>query len=212
MLKQLLELPLGNSWPSITDRLRRTRLRIAEEADVESAVIGGLAALLGLILGRIWDRRSESSNWRRDQRTRCYEQLFASYYELRDCLRLLGAALPGTPESDGAVDRVLEVGARWQSNVAAVWLHGSEPVTKATKALDDQANALFMVARAEQLSWEEYRVKRMAAEGALEQLIAAVRHELGLPEFEVALRWRPEHHSRADTTSGIESGDPEALP
>lgn len=171
-----------------------------------------LAALLGLILGRVWDRRSESSNWRRDQRTRCYEQLFVSYYELRDRLRLLGAAVPGTPESDDASDRVLEVGARWQSNVAAVWLHSSEPVTKAAKEVDDQANALFMVARVEQLSWDQYRVRRTAAEGALEQLIAAIRHELGLPEFEVALRWRLESPSKADKPSVLESGNPEPLP
>src|SRR5689334_12070356 len=104
---------------------------------MESAVIGGLAALLGLILGRVWDRRSESAKWRRDQRTRCYEQLFVSYYELRDRLRVLGATAPETPESDDVVDRVREVGARWQSDVAAVWLHGSEPVAKAAKALDD---------------------------------------------------------------------------
>jgi hypothetical protein len=185
---------------------------IAEEARVESAVIGGLAALLGLILGRVWDRRSESSNWRRDQRTRCYEQLFTSYYELRDRLRLLGAAVPGTPESDDAIDRVLEVGARRQSNVAAVWLHSSEPVSKAAKEVDDQANALFMVARVEQLSWDQYRVRRTTAEGALEQLIAAIRHELGLPEFEVALRWRLESPSKADKPSVLESGNPEPLP
>jgi hypothetical protein len=173
--------------------------------------MGGLAALLGLILGRVWDRRSESSNWRRDQRTRCYEQLFASYYEVRDRLRLLGVAVPGTPESDDAIVRFLEVAVRWHSNVAAVWLHSSEPLTKAAKALDDQANALFIAARAEQLNWDQYRAKRMNAEGALEQLIAAIRHELGLPEFEVAIRWRPDYPSKADKPSVLEAGDPEPL-
>jgi hypothetical protein len=165
---------------------------------VESAVIGGLAALLGLILGRVWDSRSESSNWRRDQRTRCYEQLFVTYYELRNRLRVLGAAEPDTPESDRAVDRVLEEAARWESDIAAVWLHGSKPVTKTAKALDDEVNNLFMVARAQQLSWDDIRLKRISAEGALEQLIAAIRRELRLPDFEVTLRWQPEQSSRAD--------------
>lgn len=145
------------------------RLRIVEEVEMNPAVIGGLAAILGLILGRIWDRRSESSNWRRDQRTRCYDQLFVSYYEVRDRLRLLGATAPGTPESDDAIDRFLEIGVRWQSNVAAVWLHGSEPVTKAAKVLDDELNVLFTTARTNQLDFDQYRVKRMDAEQAFEQ-------------------------------------------
>jgi len=193
-------------------RIGHCRLNTGETT-VEAAVIGGLAALLGLILGRLWDRRSESSNWRRDQRTRCYEQLFVTYYELRDRLRVLGGVGPETPESDHAVDRVLEVGARWQSDVAAVWLHGSEPATKAAKALDDEVNKLFMLARSQQLSWDDYRLKRIATEGALEQLIAAIRRELRLPEFEVALRWRPEQPSKADNRpSALESGEPEPLP
>ena len=179
---------------------------------MESAVIGGLAALLGLILGRVWETRSESSNWRRDQRTRCYEQLFVIYYELRNRLRVLGATDPETPESGRAVDRVLEVAAQWESDVAAVWLHGSEPVTQAAKALDDEVNKLFMIARAQQLSWDDFRLKVIAAEGALEQLIAAIRRELRLPEFEVALRWKPEQPSRDDGLTAPESGEPESLP
>jgi hypothetical protein len=179
---------------------------------MEAAVIGGLAALLGLVLGRLWDRKSESSKWRRDQRTRCYEQIFVAYYELRDRLRVLGAAEPGTSASDRAIDRVLQIGAQWQSNVAAVWLYGSEPVTKAAKVLDDEVNNLFMIARSQQLSWDEYRSKRMPAEGALEQLISAIRNEARLPDFEVALRWRPELASEADSPNALEAGQPQAQP
>lgn len=177
---------------------------------MESAVIGGLAALLGLVLGRFWDRKSESSKWRRDQRTRCYEQIFVAYYELRDRLRVLSTAKPGTSTSDLAADRVLEIGAQWQSYIAAVWLYGSEPVTKAAKALDDEVNNLFLIARTQQLSWDEYRLKRIPAEGALEQLISAIRSEARLPRFEVALRWHPEEASKADRPNVRETGEPEA--
>lgn len=76
----------------------RLELSAAEmEVVVESAVVAGLAGLLGLALGRLWDRRSESSRWRRDQQIRCYEHLFGTYYELRDQLRALGAADPAGP-------------------------------------------------------------------------------------------------------------------
>jgi hypothetical protein len=159
---------------------------------MEATMVGGLAGLLGLILGRLWDRRSESSRWRRDQRIRCYEELFDTYYELRNRLRLLAAAEPGTDTSVAAVDRVLETGAVWQGNVAAVWLHGSEPVARAAKTLDDEVNDLFLDARVHSYTWDVWRARRISAEGALEELIATVRHESALPEFSVRLRWHPE--------------------
>lgn len=56
-------------------------------------------------------------------------------------------------------------------------------------------------ARAQQSSWDDFRLKVMAAEGALEQLIAGIRRELRLPSFEVALHWQPERPSRADRLS-----------
>jgi hypothetical protein len=38
-----------------------------------SAVIAALAGVLGLAIGRFWDRRSESDRWHRDKRVRCYD-------------------------------------------------------------------------------------------------------------------------------------------
>jgi hypothetical protein len=58
-----------------------------------------------------------------------------------------------------------------------------------------------MIARAEQLMWNEYRVRRMGPEEALELLIAAIRRELGLPEFKVALCGHPESPSESDDSS-----------
>jgi hypothetical protein len=159
---------------------------------MESALIAGLAGLLGLALGRLWDRRSESNRWRRDQRVHSYENLAYTYYRLRDQCRQLSAKVPGTEESDRAVDRVLDTGVEWQRDVVAVWFHGSEPVTEAVKELDDQANELFLSARDKQFTWDEWRVRRVVAEQALEQFILAIRREFALPEFPVKLRWRRE--------------------
>lgn len=106
--------------------------------------------------------------------------------------------MPGSPDSEAAIDRLLQVGAKWQSDVAAVWLYGSQRVANAAKTLDDEVNELFMIARARQLTWDEYRVLRVSAEGALEDLIRAMRQEAALPSFDVILRWRPEQAIRSD--------------
>lgn len=42
---------------------------------MEATLIAAVAGLVGLLLGRFWDRISESATWRRDTRTRCYEEL-----------------------------------------------------------------------------------------------------------------------------------------
>jgi hypothetical protein len=155
---------------------------------VEAAFIAAGAGLLGLLLGRFWDRISESATWRRDARVRCYEELAGTYYEVREAIRILSRLEPGTAESDLAVDHVLELGTKWEKNVVAVLLHGSESVSAAVKELDNRITELFLEARSAKLTWEEWRIQRAEPEAALEGLISAVRREFHLPEFPIQLR------------------------
>jgi hypothetical protein len=41
-----------------------------------STVVAALADVLGLAIGRFWDRRSESSRWQRDQRAAVMKTLY----------------------------------------------------------------------------------------------------------------------------------------
>lgn len=79
------------------------------EATCGSCPRTAATGLLGLVLGRFWDRISESATWRRDMRVRCYEELAATYYQLREAIRVLSAIEPATAESDLTVDHVLEL-------------------------------------------------------------------------------------------------------
>ena len=158
---------------------------------MEAALIAAGAGLLGLLLGRFWDRISESTTWRRDMRMRCYEELAGTYYQLREAIRVLGTLEPDTTESDLAADHVLELGAKWERDVVAVWLHGSESVSTAVKQLDNRITELFLEARSAQLTWEEWRSRRAEPEAALEALISAIRREFRLPEFPIQLRLDP---------------------
>ena len=155
---------------------------------MEAALIAAGAGVLGLLLGRFWDRLSESATWRRDTRVRCYEQLAGTYYEAREAIRVLSQLEPGTVESDLAVDHVLDLGTKWERDVVAVWLHGSESVSAAVKELDNRLTELFLIAKNARLTWEEWRSRRAEPEAALEALISAVRREFRLPEFPIQLR------------------------
>jgi hypothetical protein len=74
----------------------------------------------------------------------------------------------------------------------------------ASKNLDDEVNELFLLARVRQFTWDEWRLQRMGAEGALEELITAIRQESMLPRFPVMLRWRPEQPSESADRSASE--------
>jgi hypothetical protein len=161
---------------------------------VESAVVGALAGILGLALGRFWDLKSESTRWRRDQRVRYYENLVQAYYRVREMIRLIGAIEPGTKNSQAAADRARKAGIEWSQCVVAVWLYGSAPVTATTKELDSQFNHLLHRALARRLAWDEteWRRQRFDAESALERLVSVIRKELELPDFPVNILWNPD--------------------
>jgi hypothetical protein len=174
---------------------------------VESTLIAAAAGLLGLLVGRFWDRISESATWRRDTRVRCYEELAGTYYLLREAIRILSSLDPATAESDLAVGHVLELGAQWERNIVAVWLHGSESVTGAVKELDNQVNRLFLEARSTKLTWSEWRYRRAEAEAALEGPISAIRREFRLPEFPIRLRLDPALTSGAENSRANVDGN-----
>jgi len=154
---------------------------------MEAAVIGALAAIFGLALGRFWDARSELKRWRRDQRIRVYEQFASVHYEVREAMRVLALTEPGTSEADVAEHRVRALGADWNRAMVAVWLHGSEPVTGAIHNLDQELYRLLEVVRSRRLSWEEFRDQRAAVSGSLEAYVEAVREELKRPRLTVSL-------------------------
>lgn len=155
---------------------------------METAVLAALAGLLGIALGRIWDLRSETVRWRRDQRVRVYEDLAATYYATREPLLGLAMAEPGTPAADAAAVRALAVAADWNRGVVATWFHGSSLVTATLRQFDAQLSCLFDKARTSRLTWEEFADEHRETEGGLEAFIEAVRQELKYPPLKVSVK------------------------
>ena len=155
---------------------------------MESTLIAGLAGILGLLLGRFWDSRSEAVRWRRDQLIRTYEWIGRAYYVLREANRRLALLDPETPEADEAASRVLDLGGELNSAIVAVWVHGSTPVATAVRELNQETIRIFIAARAQRFSWEEWRTTRGPADDALDRFVEAVRRELSLPPLQVSVR------------------------
>jgi hypothetical protein len=127
---------------------------------MEAAIMASLAAIFGLVIGRLWDSRLESVRWRRDQCVRVYEHATSAYYKVREAMRMLALTEPGTSESEAAENKVRATGAEWDRCMVAVWLHGSEPVAEAIQQVDLEVERLLNRIRSCQLTWEEFQEER----------------------------------------------------
>lgn len=124
---------------------------------MDAAIVAGLAALVGLIVGRFWDTHSEARRWQRDQRIRIYEQFAGAYYTSREAYRAVAMQQPGSAEEDAAASTALDLGAAFNRTVVAVWLHSSAPVAAAVHDLDIEVNKLFLAVRSRRFSWPQWR-------------------------------------------------------
>jgi hypothetical protein len=154
---------------------------------MEPAAIAGLAALLGLVVGRFWDSHFEARRWRRDQRIRVYEQFADAYYGSREACQVVALLPPGTPEAERAAVSALELGVNFNRTLIALWLHASVPIVSAGHLVDVELNKLFTIARAREFTWDDWRAVRGPAERAMERFTEAVRGELGLAEVPITI-------------------------
>jgi hypothetical protein len=158
---------------------------------LSAAAIAGLAALLGLVLGRFWDSRVERKRWHRDQRVQSYQGVATEFYRLREAMRRVSRVGPDSELFSSLVDQCRDVGTAWNRELIAVWLHGSEPVVREARNLDDAANELFALVRERQLSSTEWRAEREPAQRCLEAFANAVRRDLSLAPLPIRRHWRP---------------------
>jgi hypothetical protein len=152
---------------------------------MEAAIMASLAAIFGLVIGRLWDSRLESVRWRRDQCVRVYEHATSAYYKVREAMRMLALTEPGTSESEAAENKVRTTGAEWDRCMVAVWLHGSEPVAEAIQQVDLEVERLLNRIRSCQLTWEEFQEERRPVARRLDAFIEEIRKELKRPPVQV---------------------------
>jgi hypothetical protein len=152
-----------------------------------TALIAAVAGIGGLVIGRWWDTRSESTRWRRDRRIRSYEDVAAEFYRLREAVRLLAMLDSATPDLEAQRSRVEETYAQWNRTLSALWLHGSEDVAVAAIKIDHQFNALLSEALRTTADWTSGPQLREPLYASFDDYVDAVRRELALPRL-LALR------------------------
>jgi hypothetical protein len=145
-----------------------------------SAILAVLAGLIGLVAGRLWDTRSESSQWRRDQRVMSYQSVASEFYRYREVLRLASVCPKESPDRGRATTELMEHHALWNQCLSAVWLHGSESAARAACELDHALSALGDYVLGNEIPSVEWMARREAAQQKFDDYIDAVRKDLSL--------------------------------
>jgi hypothetical protein len=153
---------------------------------VNTALVAAIAGVLGIILGRIWDARSETSRWRRDQKTASYQRLAEAFILIYEDIRTVALAEPDTVAFIDAVDRARR-DKTWDNALAAVWFHGSAPVVTAASLMDRVVTELFYDAQTRLFLVEDWNQARIPSADAFEEFIAAAREELSLSPVTIKL-------------------------
>ena len=146
-----------------------------------AAIIGAAGVLLGLVVGRFWDVRSELRKWRRDQKVLAYQRLAEAFFAMRENLRATAEAEPETSDKHKKKERVTQCGVEWNASNIATWMFGSSAALRKAVELDAEIDRLFALALEKRHSFPDWHHAREPAQRYLEGFIEEVRTELSLP-------------------------------
>ncbi|BCJ47822.1 hypothetical protein GCM10010168_21810 [Actinoplanes ianthinogenes] len=150
------------------------------EVRVQVALLAALSGLIGIIVGRFWDARSESRRWRRDQRMQSYQAVAGEFYRYRDAIRELGCVTRPGPEHDERLAEVSKLRTDWNRSLATLWLHGSERAAACALSVDHQLSKLSTRAREESIPHEQWLAEREPVLTAYDDFVDAIRSDLSL--------------------------------
>lgn len=154
-----------------------------------TAVVAAVAGILGVTLGRLWDTRSESARWRRDQKTACYQRFAEQFQVTYEAIRVVAITDSNSNASQALIEHT-QTGTfgAWDGALAAVWLHGSADVVTAATQVDHAIGELFHGALEQRLTdLQAWNQARLPAREAFERFIESARNELGLPSVSAKL-------------------------
>ncbi|MGW4370264.1 hypothetical protein ACWEKT_31925 [Nocardia takedensis] len=148
--------------------------------DVTVALIAAITGVLGVVLGRMWDHRSEASRWRRDQKIAGYQRFVEQFRTTCEHIRTVALADHTPAEFAELVTTARTETAGWDDAYAVVRLIGSRRVVVAAAHLDAAITDLFDAAQQQQHTREQWASSRQPTYAAFATYIIAARRELRL--------------------------------
>lgn len=144
-----------------------------------TAMVAALTAVLGIVIGRLWDSRSEAARWRRDQKTASYQRFAEEFQAVCEVMRALATVDPGADSYAERVERIrIDDFKAWDSAFNTVRLHGSAQVVAVATQLDQAVTDLYYQVAEQQLTIDSWKQARGPARQTFDRFISAVRDEI----------------------------------
>jgi hypothetical protein len=156
---------------------------------MSAAVLAAVTGLLGLLVGRLWDARSEAGRWRRDKRAEVYERFGEQFAVFDEMTRSIALSEPGTSSAGSLIENGRMNGIGLDNALFAIWLHGSEKVVGEARVVDDALSQLFIAAQTRRFTGEDWSRNRLEARTAFEGFVQAVRSDLHRSRLQVPMSW-----------------------
>ncbi|MEV6362247.1 hypothetical protein [Nocardia asteroides] len=137
-----------------------------------AALLAACAAVLGIVIGRLWDHRSETTRWRRDKRADSYLQLAAAFRTSYDTIAQIAL-------SDTSAEHIVATDNHvWHNALSSVWIYGSPEAAVAAAHLDRTLTQLYEDSTSRRHCTSDWVTARVPARRAFEIFLAAVRAEV----------------------------------
>lgn len=152
-------------------------------------VVGVVGTVLGLLLGKFWDRSSDDRKWLRDARSSAYRQYSRSFQDLRQSIRRLAINEKESDEWTMARSERRGYWAQYNSSLSDIETYGSVAVFGAAVEVDKSIRELSSTAFGATLSLHQWDSARQAADQAMRIYVDAIRSELHLEKLGSRSSW-----------------------
>ena len=150
-----------------------------------ASIVSACVALAGIYIGRRLEVKAERDRASQDRRIATYQELIKQYFRLREAIRRVATSEPDPENRDPRTEEARNVGIDWNSAVFDVWLYGSRAVADHVRDLDENINSLFVDARANFYTTNEWQDAREKTQRLMDSYLDVVRTELDLPPHKI---------------------------
>ncbi|MGL5824136.1 MAG: hypothetical protein ACRCYU_04760 [Nocardioides sp.] len=156
---------------------------------MEAALLGVLGGVIGLVIGKVWDRGDERRRWLRDARARAYVEYIERFQAVRQIVRRIGTLPRQSADWEAARRSRRDLWSAYNSALVQVELYGAPEVYGSVLQVDSELRRLSVVVSASDLAVDEWHRERVEMDSKMREVVDLVRAELRLQPHHDRSSW-----------------------
>lgn len=154
-----------------------------------TTLVGIVGAILGLLVGKLWDNRDEGRRWLRDAQAAASVDYVNAYQHLRIILRRVAVMDRASEGWNQANDARPEVWQTYNAALIRVELYGEPGVYEAALVTDTMVREVSEAVLRERMSVKDWHEVRVGMDSAMGRCVDAIRGEFGLKPHQDRSAW-----------------------